>query len=164
MRKLKIAALYATACLLAVAGGIFMAEQPAMSQSAGQVQVISPLTRDIGAIQTLTAQAAGTLNSADQSGFNVTRVICVYRQASHTGTPSVTFSFQNKDAVSGTYYTTLTSAAITTDSTNGIAFGADLTPSANTVASFPVARTWRTSVTVGGTTPVVTATVGCSLQ
>lgn len=148
----------------AIALAAILSGSAAFGQAAGQVQVIAPLTRDIGAIQTLTAQAAGTLSSADQSGFNVTRVICVYRQSSHTGTPSVTFSFQNKDAVSGTYYTVLTSAAITTDSTNAITYGADLTPAANTVGSFPVARTWRTQVVVGGTTPVVTATVGCSLQ
>lgn len=151
------------AALIAIPAALF-APSVAQGQAAGQVQVISPLTRDIGAIVTLTAQGAGTVNSADLSGFNVTRAICVLRVNSQSGTPSSTFSFQNKDAVSGQYYTTLTSAAVTTVSTNAISFGADLTPAANTVGSFPVARTWRVSITVGGTTPSITGTIGCSLQ
>lgn len=153
--------------VLAVIAGVFVLSSPirdASGQAAGQVQVVGPLTRDNGAIQTLTAQGAATLNSADQSGFNVTRVICVFRQSATGGTPSTTFSIQNKDAASGQYYSIITSAAITANSVNFITAGGDVTTTTNVGAGVPIARTWRTSTTVGGTTPAVTATIGCSVQ
>src|SRR5438477_11534981 len=61
-------------------------------------------------VLTLTSQGAGTVNSADQSGFGVKNVLCVMSQSSHTGTPSTTFTIQNKDAGSGLYSSLVTSA------------------------------------------------------
>lgn len=147
-----------------IAGAVALSTREAVAQSAGQVQMIAPLTRDIGAIVTLTAAGAGTTNSLDQSGFNVTRIVCVFRQSATGGTPSSTFAIQNKDAASGQYYTLLTSAAITANSVNPIYVGADLPNVANVSQGLPIARTWRVTTTVGGTTPAVTATIGCSLQ
>lgn len=139
------------------------------SQSSGAVQVIGPLTRDPGAIQTHTARAAGTTNSSDQSGFNVSRVACVFNLSSYTGDPSVTFKIQNKDAASGLYYTLVTSAAITSatgvNAPVAISAGAGVATTANVGAGIPVARNWRTQTVVGGAdTPIVTGTVGCSAQ
>lgn len=137
----------------------------ALAQSSGQINSITPMTRDLGALQTLTAAGAATTTSADQTGFNVSRVICVFRQASFTGTPSTTFKIQNKDAASGQYYDLIQSAAITSSTTaTPIAAGGGLPVTTNVSSALPVARTWRTSVTVGGTSPGVTATVGCSVQ
>ena len=154
----------AAVALVAAWVGFLAYQGPALGQTAGAIQVIGPLTRDNGAIQTLTAASAGS-NSADQSGFNVTRIICVLRVTAITGTsPTITFSIQNKDAASGQYYSIITSPSITTASTNFIAVGGDLANVANSTAAIPVARTWRTSTTIGGTTPAVTATLGCSLQ
>src|SRR5258708_481056 len=149
--------------LIAGASALISPIREAIGQAAGQVQMIAPLTREIGAIVTLTAQGAGTVNSLDQSGFNVTRIICVFRESVSGGTPSSTFAIQNKDAASGQYYTLLTSAAITTNSVNPISVGADLPNVANVSQGLPIARTWRVTTTVGGPPPAVTATIGCSL-
>jgi hypothetical protein len=138
----------------------------AFGQASGAFQSIAPLTRDLGSIKTMTAQGAATITSADQSGFNVTRIICVFNQASHTGSPSSTFKIQNKDAASGNYYDLVTSSAITSDATaTPLAAGGDITTSANLAAGIPIAAKWRVSATIGGSsTPVVTGTIGCSVQ
>ena len=138
-----------------------------LAQAGGAVQAISPLTRDLGAVRTLTAQGAATVTSADQNGYNVSRVVCAFNQSTYTGNPSVTFSIQNKDAVSGLYYTLLTSAAITSATTLPVplAAGGGVATTANVGAGIPVAAKWRVATTVAGTsTPTVTGTVGCSVQ
>lgn len=139
---------------------------PSFSQPAGNIQAITPLTRDLGSIRTMTAQGAATVTSADQTGYNVSRVICVFNQASHTGTPSSTFSIQNKDAASGNYYTLVTSSAITADTTpTPLAAGAGVATASNAAIGSPVAAIWRVSATIGGSaTPIVTGTIGCSVQ
>lgn len=138
---------------------------PALSQPSAAVQSINPLSRDLpAALVTLTAQGAGTVNSADQTGYNVSRITCVFRESVSGGTPSSTFAIQGKDAASGQYYTMLTSAAITTNSVNPIYAGAGVTTTANVSAGLPIPRVWRVTTTVGGTTPAVTATIGCSVQ
>lgn len=117
---------------------------------------------DFGAVITNTAQAAGTVTSGDLTNFAGRGVYCVFNQASHTGTPSSTFSIQFKDSASGAYITVLTSAAITADTTPTTLLvypGAPAT--ANVSGNSPVTRTWRVSETVAGTTPGVTGTVGC---
>jgi hypothetical protein len=137
---------------------------PAFSQPAANIFATTPLTRDTGALITHTAAAVGA-NSADQSGFNVSRVICVLRVTAITGTtPTITFTIQNKDAASLQYYNLLVSPSITTASTNFIAVGADLPNVANVSQGLPIARTWRVITTIGGTTPAVTSTLGCSIQ
>ena len=152
-----LGALLATALLVA---------SSAFAQPTSATQSITPLTRDLGALKTLTAQGAATVNSADQNGYNVSRVVCVLNQASHTGTPSTTFKLQNKDAASGAYYDLITSAATTADATpNFISAGAGVATTANVGAGVPLAKTWRVSVIVAGSaTPVITGTVGCSVQ
>lgn len=137
----------------------------ALGQAAGAVQSITPMTRDLGNIRTMTAQGAGTIVSSDQTGFNVSRVTCVFNSASQSGTPSSTFKIQNKDAASGLYYDLVTSAAITAANTpTPISTGAGVSTVTNVAAGLPVARTWRVSATVGGTTPSITGTIGCSVQ
>jgi hypothetical protein len=137
----------------------------AFAQPSAAVQSISPLSRDLpAALVTLTAQGAGTVNSADQTGYNVSRVTCVFRESVSGGTPSSTFAIQGKDFVSGQYYTILTSAAITTNSVNPIYVGAGVSTAANVSSGVPIPRVWRVTTTVGGTTPAVTATIGCSVQ
>lgn len=157
MKSLRV--LFISALALLLGPGI------ALSQPASAVQAQTPLTRDLTSLITLTAQGAATVSSADQSGFNVARITCVFRSASQTGTPSSTFKIQGKDATSGQYYDMLTSAAVTTSpTTNAIYMGAGVQTAANVSAGLPLPRVWRVSVTVGGTTPAVTGTVGCSVQ
>lgn len=137
----------------------------AVAQPSGSFQALTPITRDLGALTTLTAGTAATTNSADQNGYNVSRVICVFRQSTYQNSPSTTFKIQNKDAASGQYYDLVTSAAVTTStSASAIAAGAGVATASNVSIGLPIAKTWRTSVTVGGTTPVVTGTIGCSVQ
>lgn len=138
---------------------------PAFSQPSAAVQSINPLSRDLpAALVTLTAAGASTVNSSDQTGFNVSRITCVFRQSATGGTPSTTFAIQGKDFVSAQYYTILTSAAITANSVNPIYAGAGVATAANVGAGIPIPRIWRVTTTVGGTTPAVTATIGCSVQ
>lgn len=142
----------------------FLAFSPAFAQTSGAVQAQSPLTRDLGAIQTLTNQVAGTVNSADQSGFNASRVTCVFNMASRVGTPSATFKIQNKDAASGLYYDLIESSSISNLATpTPVSAGSGITTTANLATNRPLARTWRTSVTVSGSTSL-TGTVGCTVQ
>lgn len=150
--------------LLLAAAAAFSAA-PLLAQAPQAVTVYGPVTRDLGSLMTLTGQTAATINSADQSGFNITRVVCVYQQSSRLNTPSTTFKIQNKDAASGTYYDVITSSAVTTSTTpNPIAAGGGVTTTANVGAGVPIAAKWRVSATVAGTTPIVTATIGCSVQ
>lgn len=134
------------------------------AQPSAAIQAQTPMTRDLGAIQTLTAQTAATVTSADQSGYNVSRVTCVLNQSAEVGATSTTFKIQNKDAASGLYYDLIESAATTADATpNPISAGAGITATTNVATNRPIARTWRTSVTVAGTTSM-TGTVGCTVQ
>lgn len=150
---------------LGAALAIALAASAAIAQSAGQVQAITPLTRDIGSVKTFTAQGAATVTSADQTGYNVARVVCVYRQSTSTGSPSTTFKIQNKDAISAQYYDLVQSSAITDTTATKLAAGAGVATTANVSIGFPVAAKWRVSITVGGSsTPTVTGTVGCSVQ
>jgi hypothetical protein len=118
---------------------------------------------DTGAILTLTAQAAGTVTSADQTNVNGRGLACTFNQSAHTGTPSTTFSIQYKDTASASYVTLLTSAAIANDATPTALFLAAGANVANSSDVRPLPHIWRVSATVGGSTPVVTATVGCSV-
>lgn len=137
----------------------------AVAQPSGSVQAITPLTRDIGSVKTFTAQGAATVTSADQTGYNVRAITCVYRQSTSTGGPSTTFKLQNKDAASGQYVDLVQSAAITDTTATKLAAGAGVATASNLSIGFPVAAKWRVSMTVGGTsTPTVTGTVGCSVQ
>jgi len=143
----------------------FAAAGLAPAQPSGAMQSIAPLTRNTGALITLTGANAGTTNSADVSGYNVSRVVCVFRQSTYTNSPSTTFKIQNKDSVSGQYYDLVQSSAVTT-STSAIplAAGAGVATASNLSIGMPISAAWRVSVTVGGTTPVVTGTVACSIQ
>ena len=144
--------------------GLAILATPALPQPSGAFHSISPMTRSLGALTTLTAHAAGTVNTSDQSGYNISRVVCVFNQSAHTGTPSTTFKIQNKDAASGAYYDLITSSAITGDATPTPLAAGNIASSANLSASMPIAALWRVSTIIAGTTPVVTGTVGCSVQ
>lgn len=63
------------------------------------------------------------------------------------GTGSVTLDIQGKDPVSGKYYSILTGAAVTTNSTNVYKIHPGLTAAANAVANDMLPRTYRVVVT-----------------
>lgn len=134
------------------------------SDSSPTAWIAVPANHNTGAVLTLTAQAAGTVNGADQQNTFFRGVNCTFNQSSHTGTPSTTFAIQVKDSVSAQYVTVVTSGAITADNTPSmLTMSAGAATVANVSDGRPLSRIWRITATVGGTTPVVTATVGCSL-
>jgi hypothetical protein len=157
LTRLLVAASLAAAALAFVAPASY-------AQPSGAVQAINPLSRDLPVLSTFTAAGAGTVNSSDQSGYNVSRITCVFRVASQSGTPSTVVTIQGKDSVSGQYYTLLAGAAVTTVSVNPYFVGAGVVSTANVSAGLPIPRFWRTSATTGGGTPSITGTIGCSVQ
>lgn len=120
---------------------------------------------DLGAVVTLTAQGAGTVTGTPSVVNDQWRgAICTWNQASHTGTPSSTFSIQFLDTASNSWVTLLTSAAQTADTTPAtLSVYPGITAAANVSVSQVLPRRWRVSTTVGGTTPGVTGTIGCTL-
>ena len=110
-------------------------------------------------VQKLSAQAS-TLSSADADNLSAFGGHIVIDVTAITGTtPTLTVSVEGKDPVSGKYYTILTSAAISTVSTTVLRIFPSATASANTIANDIIPRTFRVTSTLGGTTPVVTATI-----
>lgn len=160
-----LALAFAAAAAVALVSDKFDVIKEAKAQPAGAIQSIYPLTRDLGALITFSSQGAATLVSADQSGYNVSRVTCVYKATAQSGTPSTTINLQNKDRASGSYYTLISSAAITNSTTTGLTAGAGVASTANVSAALPLAANWRVTATFAGTsTPLSTGTVGCTVQ
>lgn len=150
--------------ILLFASILALVASAAIAQPSGAVQAQTPMTRDLGAIQTFTAALAGTVASADQNGFNVSRITCVLNQSAEVGSMSTVFKIQNKDAASGAYYDLVTSSATTVNATpNPISAGAGLATTSNVSAGLPIARTWRTTATLVGTTSM-SGTIGCTVQ
>lgn len=113
-------------------------------------------------ILTLTAQAPGTVNSADQTNFNGRGVkLGINITADSAGTALVVVTIQGKDTVSGQYYTILTSASLATVAFSTLTVYPAITATANVAASDILPRTWRASVTVSGA-GTASATVGSS--
>lgn len=163
---MKLTRLFAAAALAAAA--LACVAPSVQAQSAGAVQSVAPMTRDLpSALVTFAGTVPSTVNSADQAGFNVSRIICVMRQTSQNGSTSTTFAIQGKDKASAAYYTILTSGAYTTANLNGvspIAIGAGLTDTANVKAGYAIPAFWRVTTTITGGTSVGAGTIGCSVQ
>lgn len=99
--------------------------------------------------ETVLASAArtATVQSADFTNYNGRGLHLVIAVSAVTATPSVVFTIQGKDAVSGLYYTVLTSAAITATGTTVLKVYPGITASANASASDILPRTWRVDAT-----------------
>ncbi|MDE1904966.1 MAG: hypothetical protein KGH75_00765 [Rhodospirillales bacterium] len=113
--------------------------------SPGSGLAVEPTNQDT---ITLVASAAYTTTqtSADQTNTNGRGVIVVLDMTA-VGTGSVTLEIDGKDPVSGKYYTILTGAAVTSNSTNIYRVYPGLTAAANATASDVLPRTWRAKVT-----------------
>ena len=79
-----------------------------------------------------------------------------------SATPSVTFTIQGKDDLSGKYYTILASAAITGTGTTVLRVYPGLTAAANLTANDVLPGTWRL-ITTHGDADSITYSVGASL-
>lgn len=104
---------------------------------------------------TLLASSARTVttSSADQTNYN-SKGLHVVLDVTSAGTGSITLSIEAKDTLSGKYYTLLTGAAVTTDSTNVYKVYPGLPATANVSANDIVPRTYRVTVTANNANSV----------
>lgn len=132
----------------------------------GVVTQPQPGNYDTNVILTMVASGAGTFNSIDQVNFNGAGGNCFLNVTSTGGSPTYTLAIQGKDTGSGTYYTlAISNPAATAGNVLASTFPGqpNAATAAQVTASFPLPRTYRVQVVVAGTTPSVTATVGCSV-
>lgn len=115
---------------------------------------------DVGALITASS-ATTTQTSADQTNTSA-RGIKVVLNTTAIGTGSVTVVIQGKDQASGQYYTILSGAAVTTNTTNVYTVYPGVTATANVAANDVLPATWRVQVTANNAN-AATYTVGASL-
>lgn len=113
---------------------------------------------------TVFASAARTATPApfDGTNYNARGLHLVVDVTAAAATPSVVFTIQAKDEISGTFYTVLASAAITGIGTTILRAYPGLTAAANLVASDVLPRTWRVIATHADADSI-TYSVGASL-
>lgn len=113
---------------------------------------------------TLLASAARTASNdtADQVNYDWKGVQITIDATAIAATPSVVFTLQGKDPLSGKYYTILASAAVTAVSTTILRVYPGLTAAANTVANDVLPSTWRVSI-AHGDADSITYSVGAQL-
>lgn len=103
-------------------------------------------------------------NSADIINYSGRGVQLVIDITAITGTtPVLIATVQGKDIASGKYYTLLTSAALSTVSTNLLTVYPGAPTTANVSVPQVLPRTFRVLYTITGTAPAVTATIGASV-
>jgi hypothetical protein len=97
------------------------------------------------------AARTATNNSAEQTNYGNRGVKVFIDVTAVTGSPSVTFSIQEKDSVGGDYRAILTSAAQTAAITAPVVLTVypGCAAVANTVANEPLSRTWRVAAAHG---------------
>jgi len=118
---------------------------------------------DLGAVLSLQA-ASASKTSADEINNYGRGVKCLVDVTAITGTsPTLTVAIRYKDTASGAYLTLLSSAALTAVGATMLTVYPGVTPTSNASASDIVPHTWDVAATVGGTSPSVTATIGCSV-
>jgi hypothetical protein len=112
---------------------------------------------------TIFASAArtATVNGDDILNDDARGVVVVIDCTAIAASPSVVFTIQGKDEVSGKYYTILASAAITGTGTTVLRVYPGLTASANVTVSDVLPHTWRVIATHGDADSI-TYTVGFS--
>lgn len=113
---------------------------------------------------TLFASAARTSTPTPYDGVNYNHrgLHLVIDATAAAATPSVVFTIQGLDVISGKYYTILASAAVTGISTTVLRVYPALTVAANLVASDILPRSWRLIATHGDADSL-TYSVGASL-
>ena len=113
-------------------------------------------------ITLITASAVTTTQTAaDQTNYTGRGLIVVLDMTT-VGTGSVTLTIQGKDAASVKYYTLLSGAAVTTNSTNVYYVYPGAPVTANVSASYPLPHTWTVKVTANNANST-SYTVGASV-
>lgn len=108
------------------------------------------------------AARTATVNGADQTNKCAKGIIFTVDATAITSTPSVVFTLQGKDELSGKYYTILASAAVATVATTTYSVFPGAPATANVSANFQLPRTWRLIATHGNANSI-TYSVGASL-
>jgi hypothetical protein len=113
---------------------------------------------------TILASAARTATnqSSDITNYNGRGMHLVIDVTAASATPSVVFTIQGKDALSGKYYTILASSAITGTGTTVLKVHPGITAAANASVSDLLPRTWRIDATHADSDSI-TYSVGASV-
>lgn len=126
--------------------------------------VLPRQNKDLGALITLTAQGAGTVNSLDQVNVGSRGVRATVDITAKTGTIDVTVNIQRKDVASGKYVTLLASASLTGTGTTTYTVHPNASVAANVSINDFLGEIWRVQVVNGaGSSPSTTATIGACL-
>jgi hypothetical protein len=136
--------------------GIYNSVAPTLQDGGyGTVQLdvngsVKTTSRD-NAEGTVFASAARTATPTAFDGSNLSGrgLHLIIDATASSGSPSVVFTIQGKDPVSGKFYTILASAAITGTGTTVLRVYPGLTAAANTVANDVLPKTWRVIATHG---------------
>lgn len=108
--------------------------------------------------------AAASANGQDMENLYARGGHIVVDLTAVTGTtPTCVVTVEGKDELSGKYYTILASASLTATGTTVLKVFPGATAAANAAANDVLPKIWRVKTTIGGTTPVFTGTIGCSL-
>lgn len=142
-----------------ISGGIAPDGSRYVVNTDGQGNVTAPA--DLGSILTLTAQAAGTVNSPDQTSTG--RGVVVVFDMTVATTTSIVIHIQGKDVASGKYYDILVSAAVVGVTTNVYTVYPGVTVAANIAASTVLPKTWRVQAVVTGGSSAATGTIGANV-
>ena len=137
--------------LMAGQRGLHVTVSAAGDVSAIQVDTYGALLTAGQAETTILASAARTAtpSKVDQTNAAARGVIVVIDVTAITATPSVVFTIQGKDPLSGKYYAILASAAIVATGTTVLRVYPGLTAAANLVASDLLPRTWAVDAVHG---------------
>lgn len=117
----------------------------------------------LGRSLTIFTSAARTasVDGTDQNGEDFDFLDLIIDCTAITATPSVVFTIQGKDRVSGKYYTILASAAIVATGTTVLRVGPGITAAVNVAANAMLPSIWRV-IAVAGDADSMTYSVGAN--
>ena len=104
-----------------------------------------------------------TVNGTDQVNKFCKGIIFTVDSTAITSTPSVVFTLQGKDELSGKYYTILASAAVATVATTTYTVFPGAPATANVSANMQLPRTWRLIATHGNANSITYSAGGTLL-
>src|SRR5262245_30686819 len=118
-------------------------------------------TKATGTVGLPAFTAVTTTQTSNDFVNNTASGVKVFLNMTTVGTGSVTLTIQGKDKASGTYYTILSGAAVTTNSFNVYSVFPGATVTANVSANDFLPEVWRILVTANNANPT-TYTVGAT--
>lgn len=117
----------------------------------------------VNALNLVGVTADTTGNDMDNASCRSAVVVIDITAIDGSGSPSMTFTVEGKDPISGKYYTILASAAKTSTGTTVLRIDPNIAASANLIAQDVMPKVWRVKMVKANTLTNGTATVGVSL-